>query len=115
MCDPVSVAVAATVAAGGASVYATRQQGKFEQNRANLNIALPVLLNKETKVMGGKTSSVAMANQANNQLILIQRIKMSVGTVSESITGDLIDRTDGAGLDIRISFNPVLFNVKTDG
>jgi hypothetical protein len=68
---------------------------------------LPVLLNKETNVMGGKTSTVAMTSQLNNHPILIHRMRKigwgpEVSIIEDSIGGVDFDMPssfhDGLGL-----------------
>jgi hypothetical protein len=68
---------------------------------------LPVLLNKETSVMGGKTSTVAMTSQLNNHPILIHRTRKigwgsDVSIIEDSIGGVDFDMPssfhDGLGL-----------------
>jgi hypothetical protein len=62
---------------------------------------LPVLLNKETNVMGGKTSTVAMISQLNNQTILIHRmIKIGWGSEASIIE----DSIGGVDFDMPFSF-----------
>ena len=71
---------------------------------------LPVLLNKETSVMGGKTSKVAMTNQLNNQAILIHR-RRKIGWGSDvSISEDSIG---GVDFDMPSSFHDGLGLIAT--
>jgi hypothetical protein len=71
---------------------------------------LPVLLNKETNVMGGKTSTVAMISQLNNQTILIHR-RRKIGWGSDlSISEDSIG---GVDFDMPSSFHDGLGLITT--